>query len=120
MSTELLPGFEAAGVLLSIRPVYANLIASGAKTVELRRRFPDVPAGTTIVLYATLPVAAVLGLARLRAATAYTLPTLWRKFGSAAAVTKQTFDIYFDECTRGLAIEHEEVAMFTPADELDE
>lgn len=114
MSTELLPGFETAAVLLSIRPAFAKLIESGAKTVELRRRFPDVPSGSPLVLYTTQPVAAVLGLARLRSMTSCTLPALWRKFGSASAVTKQTFDLYFHECTHGLAIELEEFAAFTP------
>jgi predicted transcriptional regulator len=114
MSTELLPGFEADGVLLSIRPTFANLIASGGKTVELRRRFPAVPSGTTLVIYATQPVAAVLGITPLRCLTASTLPVLWRKFGVASAVTRETFDLYFTECTRGIAIELEAFEAFTP------
>jgi len=120
MSTELLPGFDTAGVLLSIRPAFAKLIVSGAKTVELRRRFPDLPSGTALVLYATKPLAELLGIARLSATTSATLPVLWRKFGSASAVTKQTFDLYFGECTRGLAIEFGEFASFAPPINLTE
>lgn len=112
MSTELLPGFEAASVLLSVRPAYAKLIASGSKTVELRRRFPDLPAGSTLIVYATQPVAAIVALARLASITSLSLPTLWRRFGAAAAVTKQTFDVYFSECERGLAIELAGVTSF--------
>lgn len=114
MSTELLPGFEPAGVLLSIRPTFANLIANGAKTVELRRRFPHVPSGTVLVVYATQPVAAALGIARLRSLTEAAPSTLWRRFGGAAAVNKQAFDLYFNDCTSGTALELESFATFTP------
>lgn len=111
MSTELLPGFEPTGVLLSIRPDFAKLIASGAKTVELRRRFPDLAAGSILVLYATKPTAAVIGLAHLRSITTASLPGIWKRFGEASGVSKQTFDQYFDGCIEGLAIE---VADFAP------
>lgn len=114
MYTELLPGFEPAGVLLSIRPAYADLIASGAKTIELRRRFPNLPMGSLLVFYATKPVGAVLGLAQLRSITAETLPRLWRKFGLASRVSKHTFDRYFDECSEGFAIEISDFVPFTP------
>lgn len=115
MSTELLPGFEPAAILLSIRPVFARLIANGSKTVELRRRFPEVPPGSQLVVYTTQPVAAVSGLARLRRTTSTTLPALWRRFGAASAVSKATFDLYFDECAHGLALELEDFTPLTPA-----
>jgi predicted transcriptional regulator len=114
MSTELLPGFEPSAILLSIRPVFATLIESGAKTVELRRRFPELPVGSQLVLYTTQPVAAVAGLARLRGTTSATLPTLWRRFGVASAVSKATFDLYFDECAHGFALELEDFRPLTP------
>lgn len=111
MSTELLPGFEPAGVLLSLRPAFASLIASGTKTIELRRRFPALPAQSLIVVYVTKPLASVIGVMRLRSVTAGTLPGIWKRFGRAAAVSKKTFDAYFEECTVGLALE---IADYTP------
>jgi predicted transcriptional regulator len=113
MYTELLPGFEPVGVLLSIRPIFAKLIASGAKTIELRRRFPTLPTGSMLILYATKPIGAVLGLGRLRSTTTATPQRLWRKFGSASGISKQTFDLYFDECIEGLAIEIGDFAPLT-------
>lgn len=105
MSTELLPGFDPSGVLLSLRPVFAGLIAEGTKTIELRRRFPNLAPESLLVLYVTKPLASVVGVAQLRSITTATLPGLWRRFGRASGVSKQTFDTYFAECNVGLAIE---------------
>ena len=46
----------ADGVLMSIRPQYAEAILSGEKTVELRRRRPSFSAGTTVLIYSSAPL----------------------------------------------------------------
>jgi predicted transcriptional regulator len=115
MSTELLPGFEPTGVLLSLRPAFASLIASGAKTVELRRRFPKLPTDSVLVLYVTKPIAAVVGLARLHSVTKSRPPKLWRRFGRACAVSKATFDSYFRDCEEGTALEVKDYRPFPQA-----
>jgi hypothetical protein len=53
-------------VLFSIRPFYANKILAGQKTVELRRRFPEVGMpGSTAMIYCTNPVRAIVGSAQM-------------------------------------------------------
>jgi predicted transcriptional regulator len=42
-------------VLMSIRPKYADLIFSGEKTHELRRKVPNVSSGDVIVVYSSSP-----------------------------------------------------------------
>ena len=53
-------------LLLSIKPRFARAILDGRKTVEVRRRFPEVPVGTMVVLYSSSPERAVLGTVRLK------------------------------------------------------
>ena len=54
-------------VLMSIRPQYASKILDGRKTVELRRKFPEVGAiGATVLIYSSSPVKAIVGTARIK------------------------------------------------------
>lgn len=44
-------------IFLSIHPQYANKILAGLKTIELRKRFPDLNGVKgRILIYATVPV----------------------------------------------------------------
>jgi predicted transcriptional regulator len=66
-------------VLFSIRPVHAEKILEGSKTVELRRRFANaVTPGTLALIYSTSPTSALTGSARIKAVQCTDLSTLWR------------------------------------------
>ncbi|MBK7194692.1 MAG: ASCH domain-containing protein [Myxococcales bacterium] len=86
-----------------MKPRFAQRIASGRKTVELRRRFPQM-AGAPLLLYSTRPVSAIIGCAVVQAVH-YDSPTaLWRRYGQSSAVTRVEFRDYFRGCARGAAV----------------
>lgn len=91
-------------MLLSLSPEYATLIANGTKTVELRRRFPEVAAGTEIWIYTTLPVGAITGRVSVSSVHRGPPAELWRQFGSTTGVARVTFDQYFAGCDEGVAV----------------
>lgn len=95
----------AAAVLISLHPRFADAMDNGEKTVELRRRFPVVPAGTPILIYATLPRGELYGWARVIQVHSQPISELWEAFSSRVAVTKEEFDQYFFGCERGFAVE---------------
>jgi predicted transcriptional regulator len=102
--------------LLSIRPNYADKIVSGAKTVELRRRFADeAEAGAILLIYSTSPTQAIIGSARIKEVKRLGLSTLWRQYGKAACILRQDFDTYFEGLDKGYAILLEEVKPFRRA-----
>lgn len=49
-------------LLISIRPVYANKIFDGSKTVELRRVRPRLETGSVVLVYVSNPVQALMGM----------------------------------------------------------
>lgn len=101
---EELPEFRR-DVLVSIRPIYASRILEGAKTVELRRRFPEGTAiGATAVIYSTSPVSAVVGVAQIKDVLRLPVPKIWRRFSKAACISKKDFDAYFGELEFGFVI----------------
>lgn len=92
-------------LVLSIRPEYSQKILDGRKTVELRRRFPaSVLCPATLYIYATSPVRAMVGCARLQ--RIHKLPTdmIWSRFGEAASIDRSGFDRYFDGVGSGFAL----------------
>ncbi|MEZ4321149.1 MAG: ASCH domain-containing protein [Myxococcota bacterium] len=91
-------------VLISITPEFAGKIAAGSKTIELRRKFPDVPEGTWIYLYVTLPVGAVVGRVKVVEVDADEPSALWTRHHSEVGLTRDRFDNYFAERERGFAV----------------
>jgi predicted transcriptional regulator len=97
-------------VLVSIRPSFASKILAGDKTVELRRKFPEVGSGgMTAVIYSSRPVSAIVGCARIKHVLKLPVSTIWKEHGAAACVSKDEFDAYFSGLSEGFAIVFESV-----------
>lgn len=91
-------------ILLSLAPEFATMIASGTKTVELRKRFPRVPPGTWVFFYVTLPVGAVLGRARVAEIELDFPEKLWHRHHQSVGISSARFDSYFRDTKIGAAI----------------
>lgn len=89
-------------LLLSVRPRFAKGLLGGTKTAEVRRRFPDVAEGTTVVIYSSSPEKAVLGSMRVRALVRSTATGIWRDYEKAIAIDQSELSDYLDgarECS---------------------
>ena len=95
---------DIAGVMVSLKPEFAKAVAEGRKTVELRRRFPTVAPGAWLVIYATQPVGAVVGISRIECVESRSVSSIWRKHRSRAAISKPKFHSYFAAQTHGYAV----------------
>lgn len=81
--------------IISIRPNFAEAILAGEKTVELRRRVPQIGVGTRLWIYATKPVGAVVGSASVKKLVRGTPDEVWEKCGDQTGVNREAFDTYF-------------------------
>lgn len=81
-------------MLLSLRPRFADAILAGRKTVEVRRRPMLAPEGTQIILYATAPRKAVVGMARLAAVSVVAADQAWREHGRLLGLEQDELDRY--------------------------
>jgi predicted transcriptional regulator len=92
-------------VLVSIRPFYASKILDGRKTVELRRKFPEVAStGAMALIYSSSPVSAIVGYARIKFVLKLPVSQIWKDHGDAACISKENFDAYFAGLKYGFAI----------------
>lgn len=81
-------------LLLSVKPRFARAILEGRKTVEVRRRFPQVPAGTTVVLYSSSPERAVLGTVRLTRAIRVNPNAVWETYSEDIGIEEDALEDY--------------------------
>ena len=84
-------------ILMSIKPPYVDMIVSGCKTVEIRKRAVRAPVGAQIWIYATSPRRQVVASARLEAVAVEAPDEIWRSFGDRAGIDRREFDAYVGE-----------------------
>jgi predicted transcriptional regulator len=85
-------------ILISLKPRHADRIFGGAKTVELRRRRLNVEPGSRVWIYATAPISAIRGYARLDRVEVGTPSQIWKKLGGKTGVSREEFETYFQGC----------------------
>jgi predicted transcriptional regulator len=101
---DAIPGFKR-DVLVSIRPIYVSKILEGQKTVELRRKFPELGAtGATAFIYSSSPVRAIVGCARIECVLKLPVSRIWKEHSAAACISRDKFDAYFSGLAFGFAI----------------
>jgi predicted transcriptional regulator len=96
---------EERALLLSLRPRFAEMMLTGAKTVELRRVRPNVSPGAAALIYATSPTCALVGIATVEAVHADTHDEIWQRHGADTGITRAEYDAYFDGSAEAVAIE---------------
>lgn len=94
---------DRQAVLLAIRPKYATSILAGSKSVEFRRQCfsSDV---AHIVLYATSPVKAIVGITQVDTIITDSIPKLWKQFNGNSGVSHTEFIEYYKDSSLGHAI----------------
>jgi len=90
---------QESALLLSVRPHFAESIMNGSKVAEIRRQRPNITIGTPVIIYATLPVAAVVGYARLSEIHCGHPDEMWSSYQTFMGVTRQEFDKYLTGVT---------------------
>lgn len=91
-------------LLLSLHPRFATSILDGHKSVELRRQRVAVAPGTTVVLYATSPVMALVGTARVARVDTATPAEVWKQHRADTGISRAEYDAYMDGAAQASAL----------------
>lgn len=91
-------------ILLSVRPVYAAGLLAGTKTAEVRRRFPELPSGTTIYVYSSTPDRAVLGTLSLDSVDRPAASDVWPLFNGRIQISERALQDYLTDCDRAAVL----------------
>ena len=82
-------------MIISIKPHWADAIARGEKTIELRRRRPLIIAGQPFIVYSTLPEGRLVALGRITQVVEGTPDELWHATHESTMIGRDDFDAYF-------------------------
>jgi len=82
------------GLLLSIKPAYAEKILNKKKTVEIRRKFDDKWISRKVVLYSSSPIQALVGQAFIDSIIKGPPEYIWQQFNESIGITKEEYDNY--------------------------
>ena len=102
-----------SSILLSVKPIFANLIVEGSKLVELRRKVPARAVGT-IAIYSSSPTQAIVGLADVKETVEASPRKLWeisKIYGGG--LTRIEMLTYFESKKTGFAIILQNVRVFS-------
>jgi predicted transcriptional regulator len=92
-------------LLLSVRPVFAESILSGSKTVELRRRFSNqVHTDAHLLIYASSPKKAIVGYTKLERVYKAPIDSIWREHSDSIGISMDGFYEYFNGLDLGYAL----------------
>lgn len=92
-------------IVLSVKPLWTDLIMSGVKTVELRRRFPMLSGqSVTALLYSTGPIMAMVGIVHIEEIVVLPPDQLWSRVADRACVTEGQYRAYFEGAKEASAL----------------
>lgn len=80
--------------IISIKPRHVENILSGAKTVELRTRTINLPTGSRLWVYSTLPVGKVKLSTEIDFIDMLPPNKMWKRHGESICISKKEFDEY--------------------------
>jgi predicted transcriptional regulator len=95
---------QDSAVLLSVRPKFARLILSGAKTVELRKSPFSATKGDRIYIYVSSPQSSVVGSFEVKTITSSSPSLLWRMVRDKCGISRSEFNEYYDTAVQAVAI----------------
>lgn len=82
-------------ILLSLRPVYADLVFNGLKRAELRRTIAHQMEGRDVFIYVSSPVRRLRGGFKVDKVWAGSPESVWNQVSALAQVDRETFDSYY-------------------------
>jgi predicted transcriptional regulator len=107
-------------VIISLRDEYVTQVLNGKKTVELRRRMVNIPAGSRVWIYTKSPTASVTLCATVERVFTGSPREIWRDHKDAVGITRTEFDAYLGDVEIACAIVLKDVRSLAPAPKLHE
>jgi len=108
-------------IVLSIKEAFADLILTGEKTVELRRKFPhDLPRGTIVYVYASGGAKSIIGQFEIQEIFVLPLDSLWNATKNHSCVSRDFFFSYFSGVRCGVAIRVGKIKKFSRSKRLSD
>ena len=100
--------------LISIKPKYVRMILSGEKSIEIRNRSVNLPPGTRLWIYNTVPKGCLEAVANIRSIKLDSPNVIWKHYFHKIGISRTEFLSYVNGSKEISAIFLEDVRRLTP------
>jgi predicted transcriptional regulator len=100
--------------ILSIKPVYANQILAGTKTLELRKSSMGLAAGDVILVYSSAPEQQLAFWIRVKDVEALPVEDMWRQYHDRLGIGPDEYAAYFRGARTAVGLHVGEVHALVP------
>jgi predicted transcriptional regulator len=83
--------------ILSIKPIYANQILAGTKTIELRKAPMGLTSGDVILVYSSAPEQRLTFWFQIKAVEILTVEEMWNRHQAKLGIDHEDYCSYFSE-----------------------
>ena len=104
----------STAAILSIKPVYANQILSGTKTIELRKSSMGLCKGDVILVYSSAPEQRLAFWFRIKAVETLPVDDMWRRRREVLGIEHPDYAAYFDGVSVAVGLHIDEVHAVAP------
>ncbi|HSN99645.1 MAG TPA: ASCH domain-containing protein [Candidatus Nanopelagicales bacterium] len=100
--------------ILSIKPVYAQQILAGTKTIELRRSAMGLKRGDLIIVYISSPEQRLGMWFRVRDIEALPVDEMWARYHDRLGIDQEPYLAYFEGAPRAIGLHVSDLHPFEP------
>ncbi len=110
---------QNSALLFSLKPQFADLVITGEKRVEFRRRFSRNMEGFLAYFYISSPIRCIMFSSLLSKVHYSDVNDLWKRFNTIGGVSEKDYFDYFNGTNNGYAIELDNVKILSKILSLD-
>lgn len=85
----------SSAAIISIKPVYANQILAGTKTIELRKSSMGLAAKDVVLVYSSAPEQFLSFWFRIRKLETLPVAEMWKRHADRLGIGRDDYDAYF-------------------------
>lgn len=100
--------------ILSIKPIYANQILAGTKTIELRKSHMRLSPGDVIFVYASAPEQQIKLRFRVMRIEISPVEEMWQEYHPQLGIQREDYDAYFGGLKMAVGLHIGEMCPISP------
>lgn len=104
----------SSAAILSIKPVYANQIVAGTKTIELRKSAMGLSADDVVLVYSSAPEQQLSFWFRIRKLETLPVAEMWRRYEDRLGIGREDYEEYFAGTDNATGLHVGEIHRLTP------
>lgn len=85
----------SSAAIISIKPVYANQILAGTKTIELRKSAMGLAPRDVVLVYSSAPEQQLSFWFRIRKVETLPIAEMWRRYEDRLGISRDDYEAYF-------------------------